>query len=261
VADAEAVLASTAAPVARTWPLLVRGLVTLRRGGDGDGDLDEAWQLARRYGEAVRLLPAAAALAERAWLLEVEDERLADAGDLLDDARAGLDWGRGELAVWLRRLRPDLEPPTTDIAEPYALELAGKFRDAADRWAGLACPYERALALAGADDAGDTRTALAELDRLGAEPVAARVRLDLRARGLTATTPRRSTQQNPAGLTNRELDVLRLLGDGLTNAELGRRLYIAGKTVDHHVSSILSKLGVANRRDAARRAQELGIAD
>jgi len=60
-------------------------------------------------------------------------------------------------------------------------------------------------------------------------------------------------------LTSRETDVLRLLDEGLTNAELGQRLYISAKTVDHHVSAILAKLHVANRRDAARAARRLGI--
>ncbi len=70
---------------------------------------------------------------------------------------------------------------------------------------------------------------------------------------------RTSTLANPRGLTSREVEVLRLLDDGLTNAELAQRLYISAKTVDHHVSAILSKLHVANRRDAARAARELGL--
>ena len=70
-----------------------------------------------------------------------------------------------------------------------------------------------------------------------------------------AARRRASTRRNPAGLTNRELDVLGLMGDGLTNAELADRLFISPKTVDHHVSAILAKLHVGNRRDAVRRGR------
>jgi DNA-binding NarL/FixJ family response regulator len=64
---------------------------------------------------------------------------------------------------------------------------------------------------------------------------------------------------NPAGLTARQVEVLRLMDHGLTNAELAARLYLSAKTVDHHVSAILAKLQVGNRRDAVRRAREFGI--
>ena len=62
------VLAGPSAPLARTWPFLVRGLIELRRCGDADDDIDEAWELASRFGELIRLLLAAAALVEQAWL-------------------------------------------------------------------------------------------------------------------------------------------------------------------------------------------------
>ena len=72
--------------------------------------------------------------------------------------------------------------------------------------------------------------------------------------------PRRATTRaNPAGLTTRQVEVLRLLEDGLTNAELAERLFLSVKTVDHHVSAIMTKLEVTRRRDAVRRAREVGI--
>ncbi len=71
---------------------------------------------------------------------------------------------------------------------------------------------------------------------------------------------RLSTLHNPAGLTRRQVEVLSRMGDGLTNTELAAQLYLSAKTVDHHVSAILAKLGVANRRDAVRRGgRELGL--
>ena len=76
------------------------------------------------------------------------------------------------------------------------------------------------------------------------------VKQKLRALGVRG--PRESTRSNPAGLTEREIEILQLLDEGLRNADIARRLYVSPKTVDHHVSSILSKLGVKTRQEAAR---------
>ena len=114
-----------------------------------------------------------------------------------------------------------------------------------------------------AGTADSVRAGLDGLDRLGADAVAAKVRQDLRRRGAATIPPRRrkATLTNPAGLTSREVEILRLLADGSTNAEIAQRLFISAKTVDHHVSALLSKLQVTGRRAAAQRAGELGIVD
>ena len=65
--------------------------------------------------------------------------------------------------------------------------------------------------------------------------------------------------RTPAGLTQRQVDVLALLATGLTNSEIADRLVVSTRTVDHHVSAILTRLEVGTRRDAARRAAELGL--
>lgn len=78
--------------------------------------------------------------------------------------------------------------------------------------------------------------------------VAARVIAGLcNGRMATGTPSRRTIEQ----LTVREHDVLALLGTGLSNAEIGTRLYLVEGTVKAHVSAILSKLGVRNRVEAA----------
>jgi DNA-binding CsgD family transcriptional regulator len=262
------VLGGPSAPVARTWPHLVRGLVALRRGGEADADLEQAWALACRFGEPIRLLPAAAALVERSWLRGLPDPRLDRCRALLAAAAGGgLEWARGELAAWLQRLDagrgadPLGDSPPAAVADPYRLQLAGRYATAAERWAQLSAPYDQALALVDAGAADSVRAGLDVLDRLGADAVAAKVRQDLRRRGATTIPPRRrkATLKNPAGLTSREVEILRLLADGSTNAEIAQRLFISAKTVDHHVSALLSKLQVAGRRAAARRACELGI--
>jgi DNA-binding NarL/FixJ family response regulator len=71
--------------------------------------------------------------------------------------------------------------------------------------------------------------------------------------------PRSATRRNPAGLTPREVQVLGLIADGLRNSEIAARLFLSEKTVDHHVSSVLRKLGVQTRRQAAEHAVREGI--
>lgn len=63
--------------------------------------------------------------------------------------------------------------------------------------------------------------------------------------------PQPGTLANPAGLTDRQLEILRLVTAGLSNAEIARQLVVSPRTVDHHVSAVLQKLGVPTRRDAA----------
>jgi DNA-binding NarL/FixJ family response regulator len=71
--------------------------------------------------------------------------------------------------------------------------------------------------------------------------------------------PRAATRSNPAGLTRRELQVLELLFEGLSNAELSKQLHLSTRTVEHHISSIMSKLNVRTRLAAARAAKRLGL--
>jgi len=67
------------------------------------------------------------------------------------------------------------------------------------------------------------------------------------------------SRKNPAGLTERQLDVLMLLMDGMTNAEIAEKLVVSVRTVDHHVSAILSRLNARTRRQAAAIARDLDL--
>jgi DNA-binding CsgD family transcriptional regulator len=233
--------------------------------GPGDhGHLDAAWELAERLDEPLARLPVLSALAEREWLLggsAPHDLRLDSAAATIEELASlpGLAWAVGDLAVWLSRLGTRL--PTTVGAEPFRLELGGRSSEAAGSWERLGAPFEKWLALVSSTDAEVAPRAVEALDAMGAAATADRCRALLRQRGLTRVPmrPRASTRANPAGLTNRQFDVARLVARGLTNAELAADLFISPKTADHHVSAVLAKLGLETRRDVIRRAAELGL--
>lgn len=259
-ADADRLLEEPSAPLARTWPFLIRALVQMRKSGAGRAALDDAWKLACRFSEPIRMLPVAAAIVEFCWLTGESDDRISECRELLTGGPVtGLEWSRGELAVWLRRLGENYD--VAGVAEPYRLVLDGAYQAAADEFHRRSMPYDAALALVDSGDPALAARALDILDRLGANAVAAKVRRTLRSKGVSAVPARRrsATLANPAGLTTRQTEVLRLLDDGMTNAELAERLYLSVKTVDHHVSAILTKLDVTKRRDAVRRAREMGL--
>lgn len=246
----------------RCEALEVLALVRLRRGDPGyRALLEEATDIARAVGEPQFIAPVSAARAEAAILEGRADAVAMETDDALGAAiDAGDPMLIGELAVWRQRAGV-VEAIDADVGEPFASELAGEHERSAALWKELGCPYAAAFAQAGASGEAAMRDALDELQRLGAEPVAALVARRLRERGARGLPrgPRPSTQRNPAGLTAREIEVLALVADGLRNADIAQRLFLSEKTVGHHVSAILRKLEVRNRGEATAEGRRLGI--
>ena len=250
-----------ASVISRIMALVALGRVHARRGDVDPGPvLDEALELAVQTGTLQRLAPVRAARAEAAWLA-------GDGARAASEARAAYDlatrhchrWFTGELVLW-RRLGGDAIDLPTWAAAPFLWQLKGNGRRAAAAWQELGCVYEQARALADGDPE-DQIAALEIFTTLGAEPAAAALRQRLRGAGVRRIPrgPRQTTRQNPFGLTTRELQILGCLSTGLTNSGIGAKLHVSPKTVDHHVSSVLSKLGAASRGEAARiaRAEQL----
>jgi DNA-binding CsgD family transcriptional regulator len=254
--------------------LVILALVRARRGEPGYRPLLDQ---ARQMTDKNRRLPlcglVAVARAEAAWL----EGAWADVGPgtrewLRMAISLGDRWMAGELAFWRDLARVESagkgngELTGADvacvIAEPFRLYLTGDSAGAVRFWLEAGCPYEAALSLASSGREGDLRRALDLLVGLGARPAAAIVARQLRALGASGLPrgPRAATAENPGGLTCRELEVVVLLIDGAPNAEIAARLVLAPKTVEHHVSAILHKLGVGSRREVPAAAARYGLA-
>ncbi|HTW00060.1 MAG TPA: AAA family ATPase [Streptosporangiaceae bacterium] len=256
----------------RCTALTLLGRIAVRRGQPGAAELlAGAWEVAAGVNELQRSGPLVAGRAEEAWLRG----DLAAVRDIAGPVHARAVRMRiavyqAELGYWLSRAggpaRPEPARPSRSqpaLVHPYTLMEAGRWREAAAAWGAAGCPYEQALALAESAEPEDLLSALAIADRLGARPLAGRVRARLRDLGVTRIPrgPADDTRANPAGLTARQVDVLRLLARGYTNAQIAGELVVSARTVDSHVAAVLGKLGVPDRRAAAARAAELGVLD
>ncbi len=239
--------------------LAVLGRLHARR-ADADPQilLDEALILATRTNAFQDIGQVRAARTEAAWLAGDPTKALQEA-----HAAHGLavskkhPWIAGELAYWRWKGGENVEIQPW-IARPFALQISGDWRGAAQAWRALNCPYEEARALA-EGDAEAQMAALETFEQLGARPAINHVRRKLATSGIAHIPrgPHPATRQNPFNLTNRQVEILALLIENLTNAEIAARLHISPKTVDHHISAVLAKLDVHTREEAAQLARKL----
>ena len=249
--------------IARFVALNTLGWLRARRGeADVWPLLDEALEIARVTGHLQRLWPVAVARAEASSFEGALDSHVPLLEEMLELAtrcRHGI--AAGELGLWLARAgRLDAAPAAA--VDPFAPWIDGDHLGAAAGFRRMGCPYEAASALADAGDTPSLREALTTFERLGAVPMAEAVAARLRSRGVRAVARRQpagAAASHSGGLSARESEVLKLVAAGFTNPQIAAALYISRKTAEHHVSSILVKLSVASRTEAAAAAVRLGL--
>jgi len=232
------------------------------RGGDANvlPLLMEAKEKAFDTMELQRIIPALAAFLEYEWLtgkVFIEKEAIDCTIEMI--GHPGDIYEMNEFAFWLLKARKQCIA-VREPFEGYQLLDPASAAKAVAIWEQLGCPYEQALALfAGSEE--DKGKALTTVRKLGANAVYEKLKREMRTSGIRSIPRgiRKSTQSNPALLTERELGVLQLLKEGLQNKEIATKLFISAKTVDHHISAILFKLDVSSRLKAVQEAKHLGI--
>jgi ATP/maltotriose-dependent transcriptional regulator MalT len=228
------------------------------------GDADAITLLIDAYDNSFRVMDLQCIVASVGALLEYEwlsgqrvihDERLEETIKIISGSGTFFDYN--EFEFWLRKARN--KKMLNNLFEGYDFK-PGSIANAVSIWEKFGCPYERALALYEGDE-GNKREAIVIMQQLGAKAVYEKMKGEMKSLGIK-NIPRgvqKSTSLNPAFLTKRELDVLQLLNDGMPNKEIADKLFISAKTVDHHISSILSKLEVKSRAKAVHEAIKIGI--
>ena len=255
----------TLSAVTRMVALTTLGQLCVHRGlAEATAYLDDALVLADETGKLLRQAPVRAARAEAALLAGDPQRALAELGAVREAVFARANpWDRGRVA-WLLWQAGARDFPLDGLADPYARQIAGDWAGAAAAWRILGDPYAEARALAAGDDPTLIRQAAATFDQLGAYPAHRQAIQRLRALGerdlpVVRRGPIATTRSNPAGLTQRELEVLVLVAEGLRNPEIAERLFLSPKTVSHHLSTILAKLNAETRTEAAQIATKMGL--
>ena len=232
--------------------LVIAATLRIRRADPGAAEMVEAvFDRLETYSDVWTRIEACVMAMEAAWTGIIPVERVAamyqDTIQLVPD---GDHYSRAMLAFWALRL--GWEPPPGGITGPTGLEITGRASEAAAKWD--RCGYRiQSMISRASTPAPDLDEVFSDLAALGADGVARGLRRELQRRGVKRVPrgERASTRENPTGLTVREAEVLSLLAEGLSNAAIAEKLFITKKTASHHVSSVLVKLNVSSRGQAA----------
>ena len=260
---ADSLIKNEATPkMIKIFALTVLARIKMRRGDEDDllFILTEAKEMAFETIELQRIIRALTAFLEYEWITGqcfIEKEALDSTIKMI--GQLGNRYDNSEFAFWLLKARKQ-KLPLSEIYEGYNMSTPVEAEEAATLWRKSGFPYNEALALfEGNED--HKREAIKIVHDLGADTIYEKMKFDMRNAGIKSIPRgiRKTTRSNPAHLTERELDVLQLMKDGLQNKEIGARLFISPRTVDHHISAIFFKLDVNSRAKAVRQAVQLEL--
>ncbi len=212
------------------------------------------------------IIPARLTAIEAAWLHNKKDAAFAQLKWLTDIDASNLDhWRAGELTEWIHRFGFDLSCRSSlTLPKPYQLELDSQYTQAAELWMSMGMPYNSALSLLQVEPSEAPEAlprAYRIFESIKATAAIMKTREIAKKFGLLSKLPRlrrgpyKLTRQHPAGLTVKEQLVLSYVISGSSNQDIADLLSRSQRTVENHVSSILSKLNVANRMEAMLRVQ------
>lgn len=259
LADADAVLVTQTVHMMRHDSLVTRARVLMRRGHpEAEEAVADAVAVGAEIGEYLRIVLSASVALEWRWLMgrSLAEELVPRAAEAVRER--GDAWGAAELGFWQLRTG---EPPATPLAAPIQEDVDGDIDGAITAWRDAGGHLQALILEALSGDEGLIRESFGRLAALDATATLAALRRDLHATGITNLPrgPVRSTRENPAGLTARQMEVLECLAAGMSNAAIAEELFISAKTAEHHVSAVLSKLDASSRTEAVAIARRLGL--
>jgi DNA-binding CsgD family transcriptional regulator/Tfp pilus assembly protein PilF len=210
-------------------------------------ELLDVLQTALDTKEPQRIAPVRIALAEAAWLAGNILETYAQVESALSLNHAVQEWDVGELYCWAHRAGRPIMPLPEGMPDAIRLECAGDLVSAADAYRRIGMPFEYALVRSVIESSGQLKP-IEQINKIinsTQDEVAGQDGHQRRQYSVART--------HPAGLTHKEQEVLRLLGEGASNALIAATLNRSIRTVEHHVSAVLGKLGVDSRNAVVSR--------
>ena len=240
------------------------------------GELTALWPPVLEMGEPDSVVPVALGLAESAWLRGDHAACIATVKQALEVCPNLSAWDRGELLCWVHRSGGSVDTTDADasLASPCRAEIEGDLDTAASEWQALAMPRHQAHVLmldatsaaAAAEAPAGLSAAITIFDRIGAVACAQfgrRLARKLASEGVRGikTGPRAAARSNRFGLTPKELQIASHLAHGRSNQDIASRVSRSERTIEHHVSTVLGKLGARRRSDVVVILDEAGELD